>query len=110
MQKVHGLRLALAATIIAAGAGHSDAVEAARQEAPTEPALLDNMDGPKPVLRLLNPGTGIRLDLQEVARDRGRQGGPAERLLLTAPAGASAQIGYRLPPSSVIKELRLSAS
>jgi hypothetical protein len=76
---------------------------------PGPPALLDEMEGAAPVLRLLEARGGVRVIGQSLDRHRRRSGSAAERLAVAAPAGASATIGYALPPAPVLDELRLAA-
>src|SRR3712207_3262242 len=72
------------------------------------PALLDNMDGRTPRLKLLNT-SGVRVLSQTVEHGQSERGVSAERLDMTVPAGVSAMLAYDVPPSPVIEELRLSA-
>jgi hypothetical protein len=73
------------------------------------PALLDNMDGAAPALRLLNPRAGVQLAAQSLDRDHHRFGGAAEHVVATAPPGDSAQVGYGVPAAPILDELRFTA-
>lgn len=73
------------------------------------PVLLDNMDGAKPTLKLLNPSLDVKLAKQEVSTERSRFGIASERVELQITAGRSAHLGYDVPPATVIAELRFSA-
>ena len=73
------------------------------------PVLLDNMDGAAPSLKLLNASLDVKLASQEISRERSRFGGASERVELQIAAGRSAHLGYDVPPSAVIGELRFSA-
>ncbi len=76
---------------------------------PQTPALLDNMDGPTPILKPLVGAVGMEVLHHAVDRQLYRFGTGAERIRLVAPAGNSAQLAYRLPNTPVIGELRVAA-
>ncbi|NOY29653.1 MAG: hypothetical protein GXP28_05610 [Planctomycetes bacterium] len=78
-------------------------------DSPPAPALLDNMDGQKTILKHL-PGV-VRTEIvhQAVDRQHYRFGSGAERIRLACPSGSSALLAYPLPHAPVINELRVSA-
>jgi len=73
------------------------------------PVLVDNMDGPSPVLRPLQTDNGFNFGQRIIDRNYFRRGTGAERIHLRGPAGRTAQLGYELPSAPVIQELQLRA-
>lgn len=74
------------------------------------PVLLDNMDSPAPALKLLDPGSGIRIVGQSIEQGCGNFGDASERVVLEIPAGSSAHLGYDVPQiPAVIPEVRFAA-
>ncbi len=72
------------------------------------PLLLDNMDGPKPALHLLDATGGVQVLRQAIEHGEGELS-ESEHLTLAIPPGAGAQLAYSLPPQRVIAESRLEA-
>ena len=73
------------------------------------PALLDNMDGPTPILKSVQAGGAFAKGQHEIDRQHFRYGNGAERVTLHVPAGTSVQLTYDLPIARVIEELKLRA-
>ncbi len=73
------------------------------------PALLDNMDGDRPILRPITPGSEFRLHRHEIDRQAYRFGSGAERISMTAPGGRQVEFGYKVPNFPIIRELRIVA-
>jgi len=73
------------------------------------PALLDNMDGQKTILKHLPGSARTEIVEQSVDRQHYRFGSGAERIRLACPSGNSALLAYQLPHAPVIGELRVNA-
>lgn len=73
------------------------------------PVLLDNMDGPKNALRLVNRTAGQEIASHFIDRKRYHFGSGSEHIRMTCPAGSSAQLAYDVPPAPVIDELQIKA-
>ncbi|QDS98378.1 hypothetical protein [Adhaeretor mobilis] len=72
------------------------------------PALLDDMAGSRPTLRLANADENVRLLSQSLIENGGRKDSVAERIQISAPPGQTAEIVYQLPQATVIDELAIS--
>ena len=73
------------------------------------PALLENFDGPAPLLKPFTSGNGFAVGQRTIDRNNFRHGSGAERIVLQGPAGRTAQLAYVLPPTPVIQELVIRA-
>ncbi len=73
------------------------------------PALQDNMDGQRGVLRWEANNPSLRILRHEIDRREFRQGSGSEHVTFHYPAGSSTPLAYRIPPAAVINELRLVA-
>jgi hypothetical protein len=67
------------------------------------------MDDATPAFKLLNPSSEVRILGQAVEAQRNRFGNGAERIIVAASAGSSAQLAYDLPEAVVLSETRLTA-
>ncbi len=67
------------------------------------------MDDATPAFKLLNPSSEVRILGQAVEAQRNRFGNGAERIVVAASAGSSAQLAYDLPEAVVLSETRLTA-
>ncbi|HYO25908.1 MAG TPA: hypothetical protein VEQ85_13275, partial [Lacipirellulaceae bacterium] len=76
--------------------------------AETPPTLLDGMEGPRPVLVLIDGPPGAQVLRQAVEQGDGHYGA-AEHLTLALPPGQTAALGYPVHSAPVIDELRLEA-
>jgi hypothetical protein len=109
---VFAARAFFAAIVVGAAAGGARMHAAsghAQSRATAPPSLLDNMDGAAPVLRLLDARDGVQLLAQGLDRDHHRFGGASEHLVVTAPPGDSAQVGYSVPEAPILDELQFAA-
>jgi hypothetical protein len=76
--------------------------------AATQPSLLDDMNGPRPAMRLADAEASVRMLAQAIDARAGQYGSPAETVSLAVPAGALAPLAYQIPPAPVIQELRFA--
>lgn len=70
------------------------------------PAVEYNFDGVAPLLRPLEGIARFQIVDHQIDRQNFRHGTGSERLTLRCPAGASAPLGFTLPPAPVISEFR----
>lgn len=108
-QHVRRVTPAWAGLVLAAAVAFVPAAADAADRTTDAPVYLDDMDGERGALRLVEAGSLVRLSGQTIRRDIGVDGSSVEQVLLQCPPGRSAQLAYRLPPTPVTDALRLTA-